>query len=841
VRELGEGRSYLVLLVRIARWQSHQYPDTLGCAFRIESSFLQSIRLTTNNNDTTGSQAIAETQETVTFYSDSLTESAMIPYERDVDPELLLSLRETRVHDLKSFLGRPVVLSEFLWSTTDLSNAVLAQYNNPTTLLADPMYAEKVRGFVGIRAKMVLRVQVNAQRFQQGRLLIHYIPMYSHLPSSRSNTALSNLVFKTQQPRIDFDISTDTEVELSIPFVYPFEFYALNNSLPNLGTFFVTVYSPLVSPTGDPNCDVIVWGHLENIELAYPTVLSPQVGGGRRTNKSISSQELSAGGVGPISSFLGRVSKAATVLTDIPLLSSVAGTAAWATSIASKAASAMGWSSPNLSSPAGRMQNLRTPYMNNCNGIDNSLNFGLLADNEVEVLPGFAGTDLDEMNLRHLVSVPAFIKAVQWTTAQGTGTILWSSSVGPTHAANNIVVPLAVGTLATKLPTPVCYFSNFFQWWRGSLCFTIKVVKTEFHSGRLVFTWTPGNTVDPAYANLAPVYKEVLDLRHSNEFSVCVPYASIAPWTNFDSSTGRVGLYVVNALRAPSTVSSSVEILVEVNGGPDFELAEPVQSSWLPTLGSFTPQCFDEELFVPQVLGEDAADCGNAVSMPIADVIASSSVNTGFLAATKYCIGEYVVSMRQLLKRSMPFYSDPAPAIGAVTRFQPYYIELPNFVSGSNPLFSLPLDFFSVLGSCFAFSRGGVRLKIWTNGGQIVNYKARLERGANSSPVVVGSLTDQASLSNVIMSTNVMTGALEIQVPQYTPGHMRVNRAGSATVATAPSVFNGGLTVAFTNDSNPALGFQLYRQGSDDTDFGFFYGVTPLIPASGVTSPVVPW
>lgn len=839
MRELGEGRSYLVLLVRVARWQSHQYPDTLGCAFGIESSLLQSNRLTTNNNDTSGSQAIAETQETVTFYSDSLKESAVIPFEKDVDPELLLSLRESRVHDIISFLGRPVVLSEFLWSTTDLSNAVLATYQNPAILLADPMYADKIRGFVGLRAKMVIRVQVNAQRFQQGRLLIHYIPMHTSQPAVRQNTALSNLVFKTQQPRVDFDISTDTEVELSIPFVYPFEFYALNGTLPLLGSFFVSVYSPLVSPTGDPNCDVIVWGHLENIELAYPTVLSPQVGGGRRKGKSVSSQELSAGGVGPVSSFLGRVSKASTVLSGIPLLSSVAGTAAWASAIASQAASAMGWSSPNLSSPAGRMQNLRTPYMNNSNGIDNSLNFGLLADNEVEVLPGFAGTDIDEMNLKHLVSIPAFIKAVSWTTAQGTGTLLWSSGVGPGFAANTITVPLPAGTLTTRLPSPVSFFSNWFQFWRGSLCFTIKVIKTEFHSGRLVFTWTPANTVDPLYSAIGPVYKEVLDLRHSNEFSVCVPYACVSPWLGTDGSTGRVGLYVVNALRGPSTVSSSVEILIEVNGGPDFELAEPVQSSWLPTLGSFTPQILGD--FYPQVLGEDAADCGNAVSMPIADVIASSSANTGFLAASKYCIGEQVISMRQLLKRSMPFYNFLTPAANAITRIQPFYIELPNFVSGALPLYGVIVDMYSVLGAVFAFSRGGIRFKIWSNGGQIVNYKTRLERGTNNSPIVAGSLTDQAAFSNVIMSTNVMTGGVEVQIPQYTPGHMRVNRCGSATVGTAASPLNGNLTLAFTNDSNPPLDCQLYRQGSDDTDFGFFYGVVPLIPSSGVPSPTFPW
>jgi hypothetical protein len=837
----GEGCTYLGLLIRVPHWQSQLYPDAFRCPFRIELSSWERYQLAaSNNNDTTGTQAVAEIQETVKFYSDTMTEKAIIPFEKIIDPELLLSLRETRSHDIISFLGRPVVLSEFLWSTTDLSNTVLAQYTNPSTLLVDPMYVDKTRGFVGFRGKMVIRVQVNAQRFQQGRLLIHYVPMYAHQTAARQLTALSNLVFKTQQPRVDFDIATDTEVELSIPFVYPFPFYPLNNSLPSLGTFFVSVYSPLISPTGDTNCDVVVWGHFEDIELAYPTVLSPQVGGSKRTNRTAADQELQSSGVGPISSFLGRVSKATTILSGIPLLSSVAGTASWASSIMAQAASAMGWSNPAQSGPANRMQNLRTPYMNNANAIDNSLNFGLFADNEVEVLPGFAGTDIDEMNLKHLFSIPSFIKAVTWTTAQNTGALLWSSNVGPNWAANQIAAPIAVGTLATLLPTPLCFFANFFQWWRGSICFNIKVVKTEFHSGRLVFTWTPGNTVDPLYANLAPVYKEVLDLRHSNEFSVCVPYASVAPWTSFGGSTGRVGLYVVNSLRGPSTVSTSVELLIEVNGGPDFEVSEPVQTTWLPTLGVFTPQV-GGDIFIPQVLGDDAVSCGNAVSMPIADVIASSSVNTGFLAASKFCMGEHVVSMRQLLKRAMPFYNNGG-TVGSVLRIQPWYIELSYSVSGSNPTYGqLGYDIFSVLGAVFAFSRGGIRLKHWTNGGQIVNYKARLERGATTPEVTAGSIQDQASFSNVIMATNVMTGAAELQIPQYTPGYMRVNRVGRSGLGTTPSPFNPNLALAFTDDSDPARPLQLYRQGSDDTDFGFFYGVVPMIPASGVVSPVFSW
>jgi hypothetical protein len=836
VRGFGERCIYLDLLIRVPWWQSHLYPDTFKCFFGIESSFRLRYRLTTNND--TGENAQMEVKETVTFYSDALAPSASIPQEWAKDPSLDYSLREDRTHEIRDFLRRPVILTDFLWSTTDVSNTVLAQYTNPTTLLSHTMNSEKVRGFVGFKGKMVVRMQVNAQRFQQGRLLLHYIPMYDHQTQPRRDTAMGSLVFKTQQPRIDFDISTDTEVILEIPFVYPFEFYNLKGQYPTVGTFFVSVYSPLISPTGDTNCDVVCWGHFEDVEVVFPTVLSPQVGGGR---KSLVTQELEASGPGPISSLFGRVSKAATILGEIPLLSSVAFPAAWFSSVASRAASAMGWSNPSQSAPAGRMQNIRTPYMNNANGVDNSQKLSLMSDNEVEVLPGFAGTNIDELNLRHLVSIPAFIKAVNWTTADATGVLLWGNNVSPLDMANTINAPVTTGTIVTKLPTPLCFFSNFFQFYRGSFCFTVKVVKTEFHSGRLMFTWTPDNGVDPLFTALDPVYKEILDLRHSNEFSVCIPFTSTSPWKYTNESMGRVGIYVLNSLRGPATVSTSVQLLIEANGGPDFELSAPIDANFTPALGVFTPQV-GGDMFHPQVLGDDAAECGNAVSMPIADTIASSSNHTGGFAAVRYCTGESIVSMRQLMKRCCPKFSFPI-GINAAIQIMPFDIRVPYFIPNANPAISsdTSVDYYDVLGNCFAFSRGGVRWKIWSQGGGIVTYKSRLAISQSGNLYEGVTNTTKALVSSVASSVNVMTGALEVEVPQYGISHMRVNRAGRYSQTTAPSVMNTPLAIEYIGDHVASAPYFHYRQCSDDTDFGFFYGVTLLIPSTGALSSTAPW
>jgi hypothetical protein len=301
-------------------------------------------------------------------------------------------------------------------------------------------------------------------------------------------------------------------------------------------------------------------------------------------------------------------------------------------------------------------------------------------------------------------------------------------------------------------------------------------------------------------------------------------------------------IYVLNSLRGPATVSTSVQLLIEVNGGPDFELSAPVTTGFIPVNGTFAPQ-IGGDVFRPQVLGDDAAECGNAVSMPIADTIASSSNNTGGLSAVRFCIGENVVSMRQLLKRSCPklFLNS---AVGAVTQINPFYISVPTFVSGANPVMSsnYVVDYYDVLGSCFAFSRGGVRWKIWSEGGGVVSYKARLSVYAALLTLFTSvNSTFKTAFSSVVASLNVMSGALEVEIPQYTISHMRMNRVGSHTTGTTLSIYNTPITFDYYGDQAAALNFYHYRQGSDDSDFGFFYGVLPLVPYSAAINPVVPW
>jgi len=93
-----------------------------------------------------------------------------------------MTTREDRIHTITDFLQRPIVVQTGLWSASDATETQLYTANFPEVLIANAMYQEKLRGFVGLRATLVVKVQVNSQPFQQGRLMLQYYPYAQYMP-----------------------------------------------------------------------------------------------------------------------------------------------------------------------------------------------------------------------------------------------------------------------------------------------------------------------------------------------------------------------------------------------------------------------------------------------------------------------------------------------------------------------------------------------------------------------------------------------------------------------------------------------------------------------------------
>ncbi len=153
-----------------------------------------------------------------------------------------MTTREDRIHTIKDFLSRPIIIQTGLWSSATASETQLYTANFPESLISNAMYQEKLRGFVGLRATLVVKVQVNSQPFQQGRLMLQYYPYAQYMPN-RVALVNSTLQGRSGCPRTDLDLSVGTEIEMRIPYVSPHVYYNLITGQGSFGSIYLVVYS----------------------------------------------------------------------------------------------------------------------------------------------------------------------------------------------------------------------------------------------------------------------------------------------------------------------------------------------------------------------------------------------------------------------------------------------------------------------------------------------------------------------------------------------------------------------------------------------------------------------
>nr|QDH87968.1 MAG: hypothetical protein H2Rhizo3345_000002 [Picornavirales sp.] len=124
---------------------------------------------------------------------------------------------------IQTFLSKPIVLVAGNFSTTD-TYSFLNSYPMPYSAFQAPqgiMWLNKLSGIYGIRMDMRFRLVVNANRFQQGRYMMGWVPLASPLKSTSNlkelafnNMHMATLTQRTQVPHVELDLCNDTAAEL---------------------------------------------------------------------------------------------------------------------------------------------------------------------------------------------------------------------------------------------------------------------------------------------------------------------------------------------------------------------------------------------------------------------------------------------------------------------------------------------------------------------------------------------------------------------------------------------------------------------------------------------------
>lgn len=766
------------------------------------------------------SQTKDENQDSVADLTVFKTDAPVREYDplgpRPLDPELLYT---THVYDqgmVKQFLSRPIQIGSFNFASTATAADLLYSHVLPSSDFyhsISSLWQHKLAGFLGIRATGVFRFVLAANRFVQGRMLVHYLP---GIPDSDWNSAHNfNLTTMTQQPRIDINVNRDTASTIKFPYISPSTHYNLSSREGQWGTIFVHCYAPLIGIVG--NIEVGVFLHFEDIDLVIPTYVEPQSGKFR-------DRESTA----PISGTLGALSDASRSLARIPLISTVAGKASWVLGAMSRTARAFGFSAANNEDNLLRISNVDNPYLLTGDGQRCAQPAGNSSKNRVTPLPGFAGTDVDEMAVEFFCSRPAYVWSFTLSSINATGDVIYGANVSPSEfdaPYSHWATPsYAKGTLRTM--PPFTLLAKMAGYWRGSVTFTVKLVKTEFHNGKIAVAFFPGLVSNQSFERSNWTFRQILDIKTSDEFHITIPYTSLTPWKRFEESIGRFVVYVVNPLNAPASVSSNIDCLVEVSGGPDFAVSG--HTSWM-----CAPAVYEQSgVFKDDVRVEEftIGDCG----------IPDRSV-----AADEFCIGESILSIRNYVTKltrvlGLPIADGANTTTTRVLAFRPACfagITAPNVL---DPVFN-PLcgTYYDMLASCYTLVRGAMLHNVRMEGGApFTDVSLRLVDTQTTQPDMyrlAGSTGGSASTPNnsqVVSSQFQGTGRqnMLLHTPQWSISHSRYSRFDKNNLQRTWRQFEPRQEVRLSanNSTVNEARYNIYRGAGDDVAFGGFVGV-PLL------------
>nr|QJI52074.1 MAG: capsid polyprotein [Dicistroviridae sp.]QJI52215.1 MAG: hypothetical protein [Dicistroviridae sp.] len=825
-----------------------------------------------------------------------------------------MTAREERIHTIKDFLSRPIIIHTDTWSSTTASDTQLFTANFPEVLIANTMYRQKLRGFVGLRATLVVKVQVNSQPFQQGRLMLQYFPYAQYMPN-RVALVNSTLQGRSGCPRTDLDLSVGTEIEMRIPYVSPHVYYNLVTGQGSFGAIYLVVYSQLRDQlSGEGAVEYTVWAHLEDVDVQYPT--GANIFTGSAPNLISESQKIADGTFtqqdmtkmwhaktylrkpdkifaqmgseleqlknrGTISGGIGQISEGLSTLSRIPVLGNIFTRPAWISAASANIFKMLGFSKPTQQGLACESK-LRTQVrMANFDGSDTSHRMALSAANEIETKPGLAGTSLDEMDFGRLLSIPNYWDRFTWSTDNATNSILW----------DNFVTPFKVKPYSDTINdrfrcTHMGYVANTFGYWRGGIVYTFKFVKTQFHSGRLRISFIPfyfNDTISTGVPDVSRTQKVIVDLRTSTEVSFTVPYISSRPWMfcirpeaawlgennemMYNAVTGIVRVEVLNKLVAANNVFQSIDTLVEVNGAPDLSFAAPTCPSYYPYGGEFTAlstreakKQHDDEYdnnIVAQMMGEDQQIPRNEAQHGRYPMSIDTHTIDSNWSPEAMCIGEKIMSVRQLIKRFGTFASNffATSTVANALMITPFSVASPPTSPGASVNIAM-LDYYYFI---YAFWRGSVRLKhaaTFTNtdeipiqkfsGYWIVNMWNSIQDTMNLfvSSLLVGSPAQNFAQSNNVSAggqskqliDTSIEGAVEYEVPYYNVSHISPATTYAATQKPAdiPGMLKGHvppIIVSAQMQASPqstAFDVISYRAAGDDYSLMYLVGVPPL-------------
>jgi len=638
---------------------------------------------------------------TTAFVDDGVT--LTLPFTSGAEDDIVV-----RATSIPEFLAKPQLIATGVWSTASSENAVLETFSVVDKLLTTPIWIKKLEAFNLFRGTVCVRIQINANPFQQGRLLFHFLPCVVQLKDAGTPVEELynvNIVTKSTQAHIEID-ARDTSAVMKLPYVGPAHFYDRANAGYDWGSFYLSVMSPLkTGALGDTGIDYSVFMWFEDFELAGPSFTQSAMKGmgkskGRKMAKfsaGVESEKKAMPGT-PVTDVLSNVAKAASMLGEVPVIGAFMGPVSWAANLASGVASIFGWSKAMVNVIPGVMAKQQERYSACSDGGETAYPLSMTCDNHIAVNDCCSIRGEDEMSFAFLKKKPALVDTFDWSVNDAAGTSKYTKLVSPYTVSRLTSRVIGATTTIYMTGPPLNYISDQFQLWRGSIKVRISFVKTIFHSGRLMVTFNPivgmGYT-QPAVTLVGstPMLREIVDIRECSEIELVLPFYSATNYLNWDEISGSLKITVMSELRVPESAANNISVLLFYSGGDDLELEVPRST----TLGGpYTTQVGD--MAISRTIGGDP----------------SKALSTMF---AEQSTGEMFMSIKQLLARFSNVASSvtiAAPVLGSAIYVWPYPTNVTRSQAATGALINgaIGADAYTLYAPLYAFYRGSMKLRV---------------------------------------------------------------------------------------------------------------------------------
>lgn len=746
---------------------------------------------------------------------------------------------------LKAFFEKPYMVATGSWSSASTANTDVTSFSPEVLLRSTAYYTQKHAGYRWFRGTVCVRVVVNAQPFQQGRLLLRYLPFESERGSQWAAAKNFDLTTKSQQPNVELDCR-DGSCEMKIPYLHPLGWLDIKGSVTSgWGGIFLTVLSSLeASGATSAQYTMFVW--FEDVEFAGATF--PQSGIKKRiVAKGRVNREEEEMQDRPVTSALVAGASALRTLAGIPLISSYTSFASNIVEGAAKLTSHMGWSKPQNDENASFY--VQRPYRQLCNSSGYSYGESCSLTTRAQVSPvAFAGTDVDEMAFDYIKAIPAYWQTLNFGAASPVDTSLLDTYIYPFGQGNLAPIVRGLTTFNVETMPPYANLAKLFMFAKGGIRLHIKIVKTDFHSGRLMITWTPTPTTLVATNSPATVtdsvysVREIFDVRDTTDMIITLPYQSPTPWLRTNQALGKIKIMVVNPLIYGGNTSTSIRLVLYTSAAEDFQLSAPAA-------------CAEAHIYQAQ----------SGIRNLKKHTLPVGISNEG--SCTRDTIGEEFYSIKQILSRGnrMWFGGNGNPQTGTFFRFNPFVGgAVTSTGAGLTDNGRIAPDVYSFLRSAFALERGSVNIAAAFRNDVLVTadysneyaYQS-LRAGTTGIPwaTVVSSAAGGGTSTSIAYTNNVYVApgnptispsvtmanmavfqsslsGVYINCPHYSMAASRftaLTGADSDLMSTSEYLTFNPCYVTLSEYPTRANGITIFRSTGEDYQLGLFCGFHPTL------------